>query len=187
MISMGRAHLIKGVRLPQGKQTVSLNLTRGHVLTYLKRFPIDHFQKKLTAKHQHECRGPIMENSQRHWEHWNASSSLWRVNFPVVSESCDKRIIPGVSWFCSITVSCSWCSHQWFSTEEHRCTSPPTFWSRLLGPVKWQSIMEFSHDNHWKADFSFWITSNHAGVLEPSKFHYDVSLMLRPTLLFRLW
>lgn len=106
---MGRAHLIKGVGLPLGKQAVSLNLTLGHVLTYLKRFPIP---KKTTAKHQQDCQGPIRGNSlrhshHRHWEQWNTHSSLRRVTFPEVSQSSDKHILPGVSWFRSIIGSCS--------------------------------------------------------------------------------
>lgn len=182
MISMGRAHLIKGVGLPLGKQAVSLNLTLGHVLTYLKRFPIP---KKTTAKRQHECRGPIRGNSlrhshNRHWEQWNTHSSLRRVTFPEVSQSSDKHILPGVSWFCSIIGSCSTSD---LAQRNTGARASQTFDQDPLGPVKWQSIKEFSNHHHWKADFSSWMTSDRAGVSEPFKFYYDAGSMLGPTLL----
>lgn len=65
MISMGRAHLIKGVRVP-------LNLTQGHVLTYLKRFPIDKKKKPLQSANT------------------NAGDQLWGIHWDI--ENAGTRI-----------------------------------------------------------------------------------------------
>lgn len=145
---------------------------------YLKRFPKKHL------KRQHECRGPIMGNLLRHFHsrHENTGTCI---------HLCEESISQGYrSPLTSALSPVSADSAASLCPVQDRCTSQVHEPANLLIKSVGTREVTVNHGVQQRQSLESWLFIfnyfKSRWFWEPSKFHYDVSLMLCPTLLFRL-